>query len=133
MTNTKSGRQLHNVGSLDAVKITYTVSSYSSGGELVAGADLGLPRDPIFLAVICSQFNLAWRWDTVNKKLILFYPHGATIKHNAAPAATTARLTAAPEQLEQTLAGAADVQIGDQGKQLAAADNGGTIEIFAMG
>lgn len=132
MTNSKSNRRLVNMGSVNGLVVTMDVTSYSANGELVSASGLGIAADPFALFVLSSEKMLGHQWDKTNKKLKLFYPHGATIKHNAAPAATTARLTAAPEQLEQTLAGAADVKIGDEGKELTAADDGGTLEILAL-
>lgn len=146
MTNTKAGRRIESLGSLEAVIIQMDVTSYATGGEDVSAAGLGIARDPVFLAVTVSEKRLGSEWDKTNKKIKLFYPlaqhahallvtggqaAGAALQIEPDSAAAVLGKTAATNR---TLAEGTPIQnkAAAQGGELAAADDGGTIEIFAL-
>lgn len=131
MASALSNKIHANLGSVEALFATLDITSYAAGGESVSAATLGIAREPKKIIVLPSEKNLIYRWDKTNKKLLALYPHGATIVHNAAPAATTARISAS-DVLEGVLVGAANKKLADEGVELAATDDGGTVELVVL-
>lgn len=80
MTYTRATETLFNEGSRQGKVCDLNISSYTTGGETIDAAGLGIDRDPKTVRATALGTTLRhFVWDRANKKLLAFDSAGAQV------------------------------------------------------